>query len=185
MNKLLTIMVCVIALGCVKSKDTSRITVRNKLRFTQDDILFSEPLTNLCLCVNAGPRITVISPRQVNIRRGSITFHGAGGYIRLTDNDISVIKSKSLADEVKIKMYKGTQNIQFHLTEKSFNMSINWSTEPSLTEYCDSNRCSYIDFCPGLIVVTNGNSFNVDIPVTTTDDFEGDITDWVILSNWK
>jgi hypothetical protein len=170
--------------GCTKSHEQDRLEIRSRLRLKPTPIALPDSET-VKLRVTTGGNTSTLWPQRVNIRRGAITFHGTNGYIRLTTNDTTVIKSDALDHEVGVKMTPDTQHVRFHLSQAPFQMSINWSTIPSLSEYCKSNSCSYVDFCPKLMSVTNGNSLEVDIPIEKTDDFEGEVTDWVIQSNWK
>lgn len=183
-NTALSCVVCILMLGCSGSGDTNRVVVRNRLRLmpTSVDLPESDAIR---LRVHPGRHRTTLWPRRVNIKRGAITFHGAGGYIRLTTNNTAVIKSESLDREVVVAMTPGTQQVQFHLSQPPFRMSINWSTTPSLTEYCEINNCSYMDLCPSLPSTPMGSSIQVDIPMERSADFEGEVSDWVIQSNWK
>jgi hypothetical protein len=184
-NIIILIAVCFLMNGCVKSDvQQDRIEVDNRLRLNESSVDIPES-NAIRLRVIAGSNRTILLPRRINIRKGAITFRGADGFIRLTTNDVTVIKSSSLDHEVEVKMHPGTQNIQFNLSQEPFRMSINWSTHPSLTDYCKSNNCSYVDFCPELITMKQITSIDIDIPIDRTDDFEGEVGDWVIQSNWK
>lgn len=170
--------------GCSESRDHERVAVHSSLRLKSASLVLPESGT-IKLRVKTGKYRTTLFPQSVNVKRGSITFQGANGYIRLATNNCTVIKSVSLDSEVRIQMIPGTQHVRFHLTQQPFRMSINWSTTPTLSEYCELNKCSYVDFCPNLKTSTDGAYFDVDIPIQKSADFIGEVTDWVIISNWK
>ena len=181
---IIQLALCALVAGCTKPKEIDRTEVRSRLRLKSTPIAVPESGI-IRFRVTPGKNATMLWPQRVSIRHGAITFHGTNGYVRLTTNNTTVIKSGSLDHEVAVQMMPGTQHVRFHLSSIPFSMSINWSTEPSLTQYCESNKCSYSDFCPLLTTVTNGSSFDVHIPVEMTGDFQGEVTDWVIQSNWK
>ena len=186
MKNISYILLAVYALmaGCTRPHAQDRIEIRSRLRLKPTPIVLPEEGT-IKLRVTTGKNMSMLWPQRVNIRHGAITFCGTNGYIRLTTNNTTIIKSNTLDHEVVVQMTPNTQHVRFHLSQTPFQMSINWSTTTPLSGHCKSNNCTYADFCPKLITSTNGNSIEIDIPIKKTDDFEGEVTDWVIQSNWK